>query len=241
MKPLFLLFLWGLVLFGQQPKLYRWKDPQGKEHVTNTPPPGGAVPLDVPPLENKKEPEHQKSTVSLPPAKAPRGLTTIEEGWRSLGLRLREARIRGDRTTLDHAANKVATDALWGDGLWALMFLPVAALALVTLLGWWGGGALRGVAGHLVTVLFLLAGIGLAHFCLGRFVYKAQAQRLRSAAAALQAQLVEPGTMPNEGFRALEIKGAALEDGLTLSAPPWRFPNRVAAFKEALVRAVANP
>lgn len=236
-----LILLLGLTLLGQEPKLYRWKDSEGKEHVTNTPPPGGATPLDVPPLENKKEPEHASSSAAPTQAQNRKNLNAWEESWRILGIQLREARAKKDLPALERATTQVMRKALWGDGLWALATLPVAALALVTLLGWWGGGAVRGPAGHLITVLAFLVGLGLAHLCLGRFVYTPQAQRLRDAAVALQAQLVDPGTTPSEAFRNLEALGVSREEGLHPTAPPWRFPKWVMAFRQALHQAMVNP
>jgi hypothetical protein len=197
--------------------------------------------MDVPPLENKKEPEHPSNTAAPTRALNKTNLNAWEESWRILGIQLREARAKRDLPALDRATSKVMRAALWGDGLWALATLPVAALALVTLLGWWGGGAVRGPAGHAITVLSFLVGLGLAHLCLGRFVYKAQAQRLRDAAVALQAQLVEPGATPGEAFQKLEALGQSREEGLHPGAPPWRFPKWVMAFRQALLQAMVNP
>lgn len=241
MRGLFFLLLVSVALFGQQPQLYRWKDRDGKEHVTNTPPPGNATPLVVPPLENKKEPEHDKAKAVPAHALNQPNHGASEESWRVLGLQIRAARTQGDLPTLQQTAQKVLRHALWGDGLWALALLPVAALALVTLLGWWIGGTVEGVAGHLITVLAFVAGLGLAHLCLGRFIYRAQAQRLREAAAALQGQLLEPESQPTAALQDLQAKGAALEEGLSPKSPPWRFPSRVTAFKQALQQAMVSP
>lgn len=237
--------VFGLALLGEEPQLYRWKDQKGIEHVTNTPPPRGTTVLDVPPLENKKEPEQpltKAHPIPLSNERSNPGLSLEEQAsWRSLGIRLRDARAKGDHPALERAADEVVSHALWGNGIWALTLLPLAILALLTLLGWWAGSALQGAQGHALILLFLLVGLGFAHLCLVRFVYKLQTQRIRTSITALQTQLLEPGVPPTAAYRDLLAQGAALEECLHLSTPPWHFPERVAVLKDALRRAVVAP
>lgn len=242
--PAALLVLAGMVLSGEQPQLYRWKDSKGREHVTNTPPPSGSTPLDVPPLENKKDSVQPPTSAPRPspfPEKA-LGLSPKEAAfWQSLGPRLREARVKGDQRLLESAAQEVVNTALWGDGIWALTLLPLATLALLTLLGWWVGSGLRGLGGPTVTLIFFLTGLGLAHISLVRFVYGPQAQRLQRAGVALRAHLLEPATPPSAPFRDLQGDAAALDEALRFTAPPWRFPERVAVFTNTLRRVLVTP
>lgn len=244
MKARFLLLSATLVLGAQTPQLYRWRDRQGKEHVTNTPPPSNATPLAVPPLENRKEEERPKAPAPPKPSKSARPSETdpAEEAyWLTLGARLREAQARQDRGTLEQGATDLMRRALWGEGLWALVLLPLATLALVGLLGWWGGSALGGWGGRTLTAGCLLLGVGLAHVGLVQFVYGPQAARLRSAATALQRHMGEPPLAPRAPYLELQAQAASLQDGLHPLTPPWRFPERVMAFRRALRRALVSP
>ncbi len=240
-----LLLLASLSLSGQQPQIYRWKDRSGREHVTNTPPPPDATPLSVPPLENTKEPEakpvptpHPAPGDSLPPKPLSR---EQDLAWKATAQRLAEARGRGDVQVLESTADSILQEALWGNGAWALVLLPLTTLALVTLLGWWLASGLQRPLALALTLLFGLVGLGLAHLCLAHFVYRLQAQRLVSAVSALKQHLGTAQGPSPESLRKLDARLLSLEPTLQPSAPPWRFPQEVRTLGEVLRQVVVNP
>lgn len=231
---------------GAQSEIYRWKDKKGKEHVTNTPPPAGAVPLEVPPPKNQKEAEAGRAeAVAEPAPRAPEapipGLNDQQrERWKALDQRLEEARTKKDTATIEAVVEGLFRESLWGNGLWAIPLLPLATLALVGLLGWWAAGGLRQPLAGLLLSGALLAGLVLAQVTLSRFLYRNQYLRLQTNLAILERHL--GGRVPRAANRqALQQHYAALEAAARPLAPPWAFLLEARAAEDTMVRVALEP
>jgi Domain of unknown function (DUF4124) len=245
MRRVALVFCLGLALVAQS-DIYRWKDKKGKEHVTNTPPPAGAIPLKVPPPQNQKEEEANSGglvadqTPKPPEAPLP-GLTGKQlERWKELDQRLEEARTKKDTTTIEAVVEGLFRESLWGNGLWAIPLLPLATLALVTLLGWWVASGLRQPLAGILIAIALLGGVALAQLTLSRFLYRNQFLRLQTNLNILEHYL--GGKLPRASNRqALQQHYAALEAAARPLAPPWAFLLEARVAEETMVRVALDP
>lgn len=223
----------------QKQKIYRWKDAKGAEHVTSTPPPADAFPLDVPPAENVREPE--------PPAKAtPKPAAPVsphthqlpaeaEARWQALEQRLVAARVRHDHPALDAAVDEVLAEARWGRGLRALLLLPLALVALGTLLGWGLGRGPLGVGAG------ALLGLLLAHGALVAFIQRPQAARLAGAVTDLLQHLGAPRRTQPTRIQLAEAQAAALPGQARFLRAPWAFSGDVEALQATLRQVVREP
>ncbi len=245
MKKTLLCLCLGAALAAQS-DIYRWKDKRGKEHVTNTPPPAGAVPLEVPPPKNQKEAESNGASLVADQApKAPEALmpglnAEQQEHWRGLDQRLEEARNKKDTTTIEALVEGIFRESLWGHGLWAIPLLPLATLALVSLLGWWAASGLRQPLAGLLLGVAVIAGLALGQVTLSRFLYRNQFLRLHTNLAILEHHL--GGKLPRSSNRqALQQHYAALEAAARPLAPPWGFLFEARAAEETMIRVALDP
>ena len=131
-----------LLLDASQPQqMYRWRDAQGIEHVTNTPPPNGAKTMGLPAPENTKDADPAPPEAAPNSPKEDRAAieSTLSESqksfWRNIEARIRKARSAGDTHALHRIAETILFDALWGQGLWAVMGLPLILLVMGVLFG----------------------------------------------------------------------------------------------------------
>jgi hypothetical protein len=245
MKRAALCLCLGLALAAQS-DIYRWKDKKGKEHVTNTPPPAGAVPLEVPPPQNQKEAEaNAGGPVADQAPKAPEpplpGLTDQQrERWKALDQRLEEARTKKDTATIEAVVEGLFRESLWGNGLWAIPLLPLATLALVSLLGWWVASGLRQPVAGILLGVAVVGGLALAQITLSRFLYRNQFLRLHTNLAILEHHL--GGKLPRGSNRqALQQHYTALESATRPLAPPWAFLFEARAAEETMIRVALEP
>lgn len=229
-----------------QPRLYRWKDEKGREHVTNTPPPEGAESLDLPPRENVREqpapPAPSAKPKAGPLAPPPISLSPDQDArWRGLEQRMVAARLKHDTAALDALAAGLVSEARWGQGLGLLLILPAALATLLVLLGWWlGHGLSRPTA-----MAFLAAGVVAAllgaQATLVRILYHRQATRLQQTVAALVQHLGVPERTHPERVQQLLSQAEALKDHAIFTAAPWRFSQAVEELTETLRQVVRQP
>jgi len=245
MKNAALCFCLGAALAAQS-DIYRWKDKKGKEHVTNTPPPAGAVPLEVPPPKNQKDAEANPDgpvTDQVPKVTEPLlpGLNDQQrERWKALDQRLEEARTKKDTATIEAVVEGLFRESLWGNGLWAIPLLPLATLALVSLLGWWVATGLRQPLAGILIGVAVIGGLALAQVTLSRFLYRNQFLRLQTNLAILEHHL--GGKLPRASNRqALQHHYTALEAASRPLAPPWAFLFEARAAEETMIRVALEP
>jgi hypothetical protein len=230
-----------------QPGLYRWKDKKGKEWVTNTPPPPGAVPMEVPPPQNQKEADAGPGAAPQEqPQKAPvsaswPGLSAAQqERWRALDQSLADARARKDTAAIEAVVEGLFRESLWGNGLWTVPLLPLATFALAALLGWWAAGGLRQPLASALIAVGLLGGLALAQFTLSRFLYRNQFLRLQTNLSLLEFHL--GGKVPRPAnHQALEHHFEALAAASRPLAPPWAFLLEARAAEDTMVRVALEP
>ena len=235
--------LLALALLVQPRPVYHWRDAQGQPHVTDTPPPPGAAVVEAPP-----PPALEPGTSALPAPRHGRpvrqreaGLSPVQRAaWEAVDQRLALARSRNDTRILKAVADSLVDDCLWNGGLWARPVLPVLAVALLGLLGWWlalgQGLALR------VPILgaFLLLGLAFGQVLLATFLYQPQARRLRQNLELLELHLGGRDLSPaNEAL--LLHRYQAVENAAHALQPPWRFPAEVAALRRDVKRVVIDP
>ena len=245
MKRIAILFCLTVALAGQQ-DVYRWKDKKGKEYVTNTPPPAGAVPLEVPPPKNQKEAEANAGGAAAeqapkPPETPLPGLSESQrEQWKALDQRLEEARTKKDTAAIEAIVEGLFRESLWGNGLWAIPLLPLATLALVTLLGWWVASGLRQPIAGIFLGVAVLGGLALAQLTLSRFLYRNQYLRLQTNLAILEHHL--GGKLPRASNRAaLQQHYTSLEAACRPLAPPWTFLLEARAAEDTMIRVALEP
>jgi hypothetical protein len=246
MKALRVLLVLGMALGALQadpPKVYRWKDAKGREHITNTPPPEGAEELGLPSAENRREaPQPGKTTViaEAPPApSAPRVAFTPQQEarWREVESRLTAARRAQDRTQIDALADALITEARWGRGLRLLLVLPIALGALLTLLGWWLGLGLARPLPQALLAGGLLLGLLSAQATLALLIHRRQALRLQAMVIGLsQVPSIQP-----EGLNRLQAQAERLADHAALTTAPWRFGQAVDELAATLRDALHQP
>ena len=237
--------LLALALLGQPARTYYWRDAGGQTHVTNTPPPPGAELLEPPPPP-AVEPGRPQRIQPVRPAEMPGGLRQVtlnpvqKQAWEALDQHLIKARAANDRRTLEAVTDSLIHDCLWGSGLWAMPLVPLLALALMGLMGWWlalglGPGLRLPVLGG-----FLLLGLAFAHLLLNVFLYHPQAARLQQNLELLELHM--GGRMPRpERHARLQQRYQALEQAAEPTRAPWRFPGEVRAMREAMKQVMVDP
>ena len=138
-------------------------------------------------------------------------------------------------------ADSLLQDSLWGHGLWIMPLVPVVALALLGLLGWWFALGLQSSLRLPVVGGSLLLGLGFGHLLLTVFLYQPQAVRLQRNLELLELHL-GIGRVPGPTQRAL-LQGhyRALDAAALLSQPPWRFPSEVRALRASLKQVMVEP
>ena len=233
-----------LALLGQ-PRTYYWRDAGGQTHVTNTPPPPDAVLLDPPPPP-AVEPGRPQRPPSPRAAEAEAGLRPVllnsvqKEAWEALDQHLAKARAANDRRTLEAVADSLIHDCLWGSGLWAMPLVPVLALALMGLMGWWlalglGPGLRLPVIGG-----FLVLGLAFGHLLLSVFLYHPQSTRLQQNLALLERHMGARAPRP-ERHALLQQRYQALEQAAEPTRAPWRFPGEVRLLRQAVKQVMVEP
>lgn len=236
-----------LALLGPPPaRTYTWRDAAGQTHITSTPPPPGAELLEPPPppaVELGRPapplPRQEASGLEAPPREQLN--STQQQAWTSLDQHLARARAGKDQRTLEAVANSLLQDSLWGHGLWVMPLVPVLALALLGLLGWWFALGLPTSLRLPVLGGSLLLGLAFGHLLLTVFLYQPQAVRLQRNLELLELHL-GIGRAPGPTQRAL-LQGhyRALEAATTLSQPPWRFPAEVRSLRADLKQVMVEP
>jgi hypothetical protein len=223
--------------------MYRWKDAKGRQHVTNTPPPPGAVSMDIPAVQPapKPAPPPEAPAAAPPAAEPPRAIPPEPPEWREFGQRLEAARKARNGDAAGREADSLLDEALWGGNLKALPALPVLIFIVVLLLGWWIGSGLRRGTASLVMAASLVLALVLAQVTLSRFLYRSQLARLQARCAELEAHLG-----PGRGFRPenrdrLHALLQAMERSVSARALPWAFPKEVQALRDFLPQALLDP
>lgn len=227
-----------------QRPMYQWRDAAGQVHVTNTPPPPGALPVQPTPPQpavelGPPEPPFRPRANRADPRKGE--LSPAQKAaWQALEQHLARARSRGDKATLVAATDSLIDDCLWGSGLWAVTLLPVLSVALLGLLGWWLALGLQAGARFPIVAGFLALGLAFGQLLLASFLYHPQAQRLRQNMELLEVH--DGGKAPRPGNREkLQQRYRALEAAADPLQLPWRFPLQVAALRRDMKQVMVDP
>ena len=236
-----------LTLLGQtQPHTYYWRDAAGQTHITNTPPPPGAQVLEAPPPPAvepgtviRPEPVRQSTSrggrrqVVLNPVQ--------QEAWDLLNQRLAKARAEGDRRTLEAVTDSLIHDCLWRSGLWIMPALPLIALVLMGLMGWWLALGLPATFRIPLVGGFILIGLAFGHLLLNVFLYHPQSVRLRQNLELLELHMGTDQPLRPEHRVLLQQRYQALDRATEPLQPPWRFPAEVQALREAMKQVMVEP
>lgn len=226
--------------------MYRWRDAQGQEHVTSTPPPPGARLLASPEM-HPSAPVGSDATLPASTAKEDRAaiITTLDQlrktYWEGIETRSRRARAAGDLDSLDDIADSILLDALWGHGLWAVAGIPGILMIMGILAGWWLGSRHGRFAKVLCLFLGILSALGLSHVAVTRFLYRTQAQRLRLSLTLLPHFLGNGVLLRPENRQALTRHIQTLEAAASPRSAPWIYPLEILSIQETLRRVVAHP
>lgn len=233
-------------LVQPQPRTYYWRDAAGQTHITNVPPPTDAEILEPPPppavepgKADRPEPIRQslsrggRRQVVLNPAQ--------QQAWEALNQRLAKARAAGDRPILEAVANSLIHDCLWGNGLWAMPIVPILALVLMGLLGWWLALGLQGGSRIPMVGGFILLGLAFGHLLLNVFLYHPQAVRLRQNLELLEQHMGTDHPLRPEHRILLQQRYRALEQAAEPIQMPWRFPAEVKTLSEDMKRVMVEP
>jgi len=239
-----LLFL--ALLVQPQPHTYYWRDAAGQTHITNTPPPLDAELLDQPPppgVERGKagRPELIRQSASQGGRRQVVLNPVQQKAWESLNQHLSKARANGDRRTIEAVTDSLIHDCLWGNGLWAMPIVPVLAIGLLGLLGWWLALGLRGGPRIPMVGGFLLLGIGFGHLLLNVFLYHPQAVRLHQNLELLESHLGTGRNLRPEHRAMLQRRYQALDQAAEPHQLPWRFPAEVKILREAMKQVMVDP
>lgn len=234
-----------LALLGPPSRAYYWRDAGGQTHITNTPPPPGADILEPPPPP-AVEPGRPRRAQTEAPAVAPPGYHQVDlnpvqkQAWDALDQHLLRARAANDRRTLEAVADSLIHDCLWGNGLWAMPLVPILALVLMSLMGWWLALGLNPGLRFPVVGGFLLLGLAFGHLLLNVFLYHPQASRLEQNLELLELHM--GGRMPRpERHAILQQRYQALERSAEPTQAPWRFPQEVRALRQAVKQVMVEP
>ena len=234
-----------LALLGQpQPRTYYWRDAVGQTHITNTPPPADAELLQSPPPTAVEAGRLEPVEPHAPTGQDghPLQLTPLQrQAWEALDLRLLQARVAGDRRTLEAVTDSLMGDCLWGHGLWARPLLPFFTVLLMGLVGWWLTFGLRpGVQVPLMAGC-LLTGLALAHLFLTTLLYRPQAVRLHQNLGLLEHHLGTGRVLRPERQALLQTRYAALDRAASPLQAPWRFPAEVQALRTTMKQVMVEP
>lgn len=237
-----LAILAATALLGQSSRTYYWRDAAGQTHITNTPPPPGAESLDPPPPlavelgkpgARRDEAQGARLPVALDPVQ--------KQAWAALDAHLAKARAAGDRHTVEAVADSLIQDCLWGQGLWAMPALPVLALALLGLMGWWLALGLPAPVRLATTSGFFVLGLAFGHLLLTTFLYHPQALRLRQNLELLESHTGAGRPLRSEGHARLQQRYLALEAAAGPTQAPWRFPGEVQALRDTVKQVMVEP
>jgi len=236
-----------LALLGQpQSRTYYWRDAAGQTHITNTPPPVGAEVLEAPP-PSAMEAEQSVHKDPSRPRSHPEGKRQVElnpvqqKAWEAIDRHLASARLQGDRKTLEAVTESLIHQSLWGHGLWFMPTVPILAVLLMGLLGWWlalglGSGPRSSLVGG-----FLLLGLGLGHLLLNIFLYHPQAAALRQNLELLERHLGTGKPLRTEQRVRMQQHYQALEQAAEPLQAPWRFPAEVQSLRATMKQVVLDP
>jgi Domain of unknown function (DUF4124) len=228
----------------QKPQTYYWKDAGGQTHITNSPPPPDATLIDMPSVtaierETRILPIRQsagRKNTDLP------DLSPAQQvAWKNLEQLIVDARSQRDIKRLESVIELLIHEYRWSDGLWAMPMLPLAALAVLCLLGWWVALGLKRDLRWPVISLFGLAGLMLAHVMLSAFVWRPQCLRLRVNLTVLERHLGEDKTISDAHRRELQARYKALEESSYPTALPWSFPAAVDDLEATMKHVVIEP
>ncbi|WP_257310645.1 DUF4124 domain-containing protein [Geothrix fuzhouensis] len=233
-----------LALLGPPSRTYYWRDSGGQTHVTNTPPPSDAELLDPPPPP-AVEPGRPHRIEPLRPSGNLGDRQVVlnpvqKQAWDALDQHLLKARVAKDQRTLEAVADSLIHDCLWGNGLWAMPLVPILALALMGLMGWWLALGLN--AGLRLPLVggFLLLGLTFGHLLLNVFLYHPQAARLEQNLELLELHM--GGRIPRPERHALmQQRYQALERAAQPTRAPWHFPEEVRALRETVKQVMVDP
>ena len=234
-----------LALLGQpQSRTYYWRDAAGQTHITNTPPPADAEVIQSPPPTAVEAGRAEHPEPLAPAGRDGRQLPLTQlqrQAWDALDQHLVKARAQGDQRTLTAVSDSLMSDCLWGNGLWARPLLPVLAVLLLGLVGWWLTFALRPGLRLPLVASFLLAGLALGQVFLSTLLYRPQAARLRQNLALLEHHLGTGRTIRPEHHALLHSHYQALEQAANPRHAPWRFPSEVKALRRAMKQVMVEP
>lgn len=234
-----------LALLGQaQPRTYYWRDAAGQTHITNTPPPADAQLLQSPPppaVEPGRVEHPEPIQQSLANGRQVVLSPVQKEAWDALELHLAKARSADDRRTLEAVAESLVHDCLWGKGLWARPLLPLLALLLLGLSGWWVALGLQPQFRAPLVGGFLVVGLACGHLLLNRFLYQPQAARLRQNLELLEGHMGLGRDIRPERRALLEARYQALERAASPLRAPWSFPTEVASLAETMKQVMVAP
>ncbi|MFN8011521.1 MAG: DUF4124 domain-containing protein [Holophagaceae bacterium] len=233
--------LGSLAALAQSQQIYRWKDAKGRQHVTNSPPPPGAVPLDVPPVTSPPPAAPAPGSTLPPAAPAPAAARPEAPEWKGFEERLESARRSRNLDRMAVEADGVLDEAFWGGTTKALPLLPVATFALAVLLGWWVGSGLRRGPATVVMAVAVLGGLALAQFTLATFLYRSQAARVSARVNALGSHLGPGRAWRPETSARLKAHLQALEAKASPLEAPWAFPREAQALRDTLPQALLDP
>jgi hypothetical protein len=236
-----------LVLLGQQPRTYYWRDAAGQTHITNTPPPADAEILDPPPPPSVETGRPGARVVPIRQSDSRGGSEPVvlnpaqQQAWSTLDAHLAKARSEGDRRTLEAVTDSLIHDCLWGNGLWAMPVLPLLSLLLMGLMGWWLALGLRADLRIPLVGGFLVLGLAFGHLLVGTFLYHPQSVRLRQNLELLELHMGTGRTLRPEHRTLLQQRYLALEQAAEPTKAPWRFPEEVRTLREVMKRVMVEP
>lgn len=229
------------------PKVYRWKDEKGKIQITNTPPPPGAQVLEEPPPPMGLEADRgAKLLVRQSGASARSKPTDLapeqQAAWEALDKALGEARRRGNKATLEAVVSSLIHESRWSNGLGFVALMPLVALALMGLTGWWIAFNLPKSQRRPLIGAFTISGIVLGQLMLSHFLYRPQFYRIRLNLTLLtDFYLGGDLRIGPKNREAVQAHWTALDNASSPNAAPWRFPAEVNALEATLKRVVVEP
>jgi hypothetical protein len=235
-----------LALLGTpRERTYYWRDTSGQTHITNAPPPADAEVLEAPAPPGvapgkAAHPELVRQSASRGGYRKVTLSLRQQQAWEALDQRLAKARGAGDRGTLETVAGSLISDCLWGNGLWAMPMVPVLAVALMGLLGWWLALGLPGPQAPWVAG-FLLLGLAFGHVLLNVFLYHPQSVRLRQNLELLEQHMGTGRDLRPENRALLQRRYQALEQATEPLQAPWHFPVEVRALRVAIQQVMVEP
>jgi hypothetical protein len=229
------------------PRVYRWKDDKGKIQITNTPPPPGAELLSDPPPPLALEADRGDRLVVRQSGRASRAKATDltpeqTAAWEALDKAMGEARKQGNKRTLEAVVSLLIEQSRWSNGLGFVALLPLVALALMTLLGWWIAYNLPRSQRRIIVGAFSLSGAVMGQILLSHFLYRPQFYRLQLNLTLLTDHYLGGDLrLGPKNREALRGHWTTLEGAAGPLNAPWRFPAEVQALEDTLKRVVVEP